>query len=308
MSDMVTPYANSLFEQPWWLDIVAPGQWHEVLVKDKQDHVVARMPYVSDGKRIFMPKLTQNLGIWMDHSIVHDYGKQKDAINALFAQLPECKSVTHTLSSDNQYILPFRWLGYSYEPTFSYRLPELHDLDGLYSRLNKTAKKNIKYARNKVTISDQLDMANLWSIQEKTYQAQKRKNPMDRDLLQRIITACEENGHGKYMEARDAEGNLHCCSYFVYDEKVCYYLISGSDPAFRSSGAQSLILWEGIQFAAKHSEIFDFEGSSVEGIENFFRQFGGVCTPLYTIRKTTFLDEVWLAAKPRIKRMIGYKI
>ena len=44
-----TPYANSVFEQPWWLDIVAPGQWHEVFVKDKQDHVVARMPYVSDG-------------------------------------------------------------------------------------------------------------------------------------------------------------------------------------------------------------------------------------------------------------------
>ena len=29
-----TPYANSLFEQPWWLDAVAPGQWEEALVTD----------------------------------------------------------------------------------------------------------------------------------------------------------------------------------------------------------------------------------------------------------------------------------
>ena len=28
-----TPYANSVFEQPWWLDIVAPGEWGEVTVK-----------------------------------------------------------------------------------------------------------------------------------------------------------------------------------------------------------------------------------------------------------------------------------
>lgn len=308
MGENVTPYANSLFEQPWWLDIVAPGQWHEVFVRDKQDNVVARMTYVSDGKRIFMPEMTQNLGIWMDESIKGNYGKQKEIINELMSQVPKHKSVDQCLSPNNDYILPFRWLGFSYAPLFSYRLTDLSDLDAIYCNLNKTAKKNIKYARNKVKIYDELHFDHLWSLLNKTYEVQNRKNPSNREIIHKIVMTCEENGHGKYFEARDEEGHIHSCAYFVYDEEVCYYLIGASDAAFRGSGAQSLILWEGIQFAARNSKVFDFEGSNVEGIENFFRQFGGVCTPLYTIQKTSFLDEVWLAAKPRIKRMIGYKI
>ena len=60
-----TPYANSVCEQPWWLDIVAPGKWHEAIVRDKDGRTIARMPYVTKGKRVLMPPFTQNIGIWM---------------------------------------------------------------------------------------------------------------------------------------------------------------------------------------------------------------------------------------------------
>ena len=40
-----TPYANSVFEQPWWLDIVAPGRWGEAVVMEGET-VAARLPYV----------------------------------------------------------------------------------------------------------------------------------------------------------------------------------------------------------------------------------------------------------------------
>ena len=59
-----TPYANSVFEQPWWLDIVAPGEWGEVTVKEG-DETVARLPYVLQKGRITLPPLTQTLGPWM---------------------------------------------------------------------------------------------------------------------------------------------------------------------------------------------------------------------------------------------------
>lgn len=304
----VTPYANSLFEQPWWLDVVAPGQWEEVVVHDKTGNVVARMPYVRQGKRIGMPELTQTLGIWIAPEVKNDYGAQKQAIFDIFKQLAKVRSVTQVLSPCNEYVLPVRWLGYQIEPRFTYRLSDLRDCDALYQAFNKTAKKNIKYARNKVTICDKTAPDTLWELLNKTFEAQKRKNPMSKELVMRIVQTCEETGHGKYFEARDAEGNVHSCAYFVYDEQVCYYLLGATDNQFRNSGAQSLILWEGIQFAAQHCAVFDFEGSMIEGIENFFRQFGGVCTPYYTVRKSTFVEEVLLVAKPWVKRLLGYKI
>lgn len=304
----VTPYANNLFEQPWWLDIVAPQQWKEITVCDKKGNITARMPYVCDGKRIVMPELTQTLGVWMAPEVKSDYGAQKKALHGIFGQLSDFKEVSVALSPDNDYVLPMRWLGYEMEPRFTYRLTDLHDCDSLYQSFNKTAKKNIKYARNKVTISDQASAETLWEMLNKTFEAQNRKNPMSRELVTRIVQTCEETGHGKYFEARDEDGNVHSCAYFVYDEQVCYYLLGASDNAFRSSGAQSLILWEGIQFAAAHSKVFDFEGSMVEGIENFFRQFGGVCTPYYVVSRRTILSQLLQMLKPHVKRLLGYKI
>ncbi len=303
-----TDYANNIFEQPWWLDIVAPGCWKEIIVKDDNDNVIARQALVFKGNRLYMPKLTQTLGIWLSEKAQIDYGSRKKAIQGIISQTKDFSSAAICLSPENDYILPYRWAGYELEPRFTYRLSDLSDTEALYSGFNKTARKNIKYASNKVNISYDLNKDELWDTLNKTFQGQSRKNPMDKELVFRIVEECEKNGNGKYICAKDPEGNVHSCAYFVYDDKVCYYLLGATDPEFRSSGAQSLILWEGIKFASGVSRVFDFEGSMIEGIENFFRQFGGNCCVYYEVRKQSLINEVLRIIKPKIKRMIGYKI
>lgn len=308
-----TPYANSVFEQPWWLDIVAPGQWGEVTVKEG-DEVVARLPYVLKRGGLVMPPLTQTLGPWMKPEYRQlqpgntQLSKQKELIAALLEQLPPHKRFHMTFDSANDYILPYRWLGYRYEPTFSYRLSDLSDPDALYANFNKTAKKNIKYARNKTVLTEEPTAEMLLRLLDKTFEAQGRKWPHDRALTRRLMEQSVENGNGKLIVAQDGDGNLHSGAFLLYDERVCYYLLGGSDSAFRSSGAQSLVLWEAIRFAASVSKAFDFEGSNVEGIEHFFRQFGGGCVINYAVIKQSLLADCMELAKPRVKRLIGYKI
>lgn len=118
-----TPYANSVFEQPWWLDIVAPGEWGEVTVKEV-DETVARLPYMLQSGRIVMPPLTQTLGPWIKPEYRQfqpgntQLSKQKELVSALLEQIPAHKSFHMTFDSANEYILPYRWLGYRYEPSF----------------------------------------------------------------------------------------------------------------------------------------------------------------------------------------------
>ena len=301
-------YANSLFEQPWWLDIVAPGNWNEIIIKDKTENPIGRLAYVDYGKKIAMPPLTQTLGIWIAPELQNDYGEQKKIINEIFSQFNKISNVQHILSPENSYVLPFKWLGYSIEPRFTYRISDLSDCDKLYANFHKIAKKNIKSAKNKVTLQYNVNIDTLWSMLNKTFEIQNRKNPMSRELVCNIVSACENSGHGKYIEAVDSSGNIHSCAYFVYDEQVCYYLFGASDPEYRNSGAQSLILWDGIQFASEHSKVFDFEGSMIEGIENFFRQFSANCTVYYEIQKISLIKKFSLLIKPYIKRMLGYKM
>ena len=302
-----TQYANNIFSQPWWLDIVAAGGWREVVVKDKKNNIIARQAVVGKGN-VYMPQLTQTLGIWMADDIKNDYGKSKRVILDILKQIGEVNAVQICLDVQNDYILPYRWAGYVMEPKFTYRIDDLSDLEVLYNNFNKTAKKNIKYARNKVSITYKLDIDELWTMLNKTFEVQKRKNPLDKNIVYSLVKECEKRNAGKYICAKDKDGNVHSCAYFVYDEKACFYLLGASDAKFRNSGAQSLVIWEGIQFAATVSKTFDFEGSMVEGIENFFRQFNGKCTPYYEVRKQSIIRELLLLLKPKIKRLIGYKI
>ena len=63
-----TPCAHALFQQPWWLDAVAPGAWDAAIVT-KDGEIVGRLPYVRMrrfGLTILgQPLLTQFLGPWI---------------------------------------------------------------------------------------------------------------------------------------------------------------------------------------------------------------------------------------------------
>lgn len=307
-----SPYTNSVFEQPWWLDLVASGKWGEVFAEEEGE-IVGRFVYVYDKKRIYMPQMTQTLGPWISPKYRQfqpgnkQLGRQKEIIYELVSQFPQYKSFNMVLDSANQYILPYRWLGFRYAPSFSYRIDDLSDMDALYARLHKTAKKNIKSARNKTEIIEEDSSENILNLLDKTFEAQGRRTPGDRIMREKLVKGALQKGRGKVIIARDAAGNLHSGAFLLFDKNVCYYLLGGSDSEYRSSGAQSLVIWEAINFATKVSRAFDFEGSNVESIEKFFRQFGGTAVTNYNIVRQPLISDCFELAKPNIKRLIGYK-
>ena len=250
--DITTKYANSIFEQPWYLDTVTNGKWTEIKVEEKGE-VVARWAVPCDNNKIAMPGETQTLGIWFAPDI--KASKQQKYIEELVKLLPKNSSFDIMLDPSNDYFLPFRWLGFKVSPRITYRFTDVSDIETVRAKYDKTVRKNIKSARNKVEIIEEDNVDNL----------------------------------------------------YAYDEKTCYYLIAGADPTYRASGAQTLVLDSGIEFASKHSKAFDFEGSMIEGIENFFRRFGADRVLYYQIEKKGFIGELKSLLKPRVKKLLGYK-
>ena len=159
-----------------------------------------------------------------------------------------------------------------------------------------------------MTVSSELDASLLFSVMEQTFARQNRSYPYPYELIERIVKKTSCCDHGRMFVARDEASRVHACSFLVYDDKSSYALLGGADPKYRNSGAKSLVWYNEILFAASNSAYFDFEGSNIESIENFVRQFGGERVVNYQVSKGSVLKEFAEVLKPRVKKLIGYKI
>jgi hypothetical protein len=311
---VTTPYANSVFEQPWWLDIVAAGKWNEAVVK-AEDKVIARLPYVISKGVITLPYYTQTLGIWMDESVRafkkgnDQYYQQKKIISILLEQLPTNKRIDFIFNCANDYILPFRWEGFNIEPTFSYRITELKSMEEIGGNFSKSIQRDINKAQRNFILDDSVDSVEEFiELQNMTYSRQKRRNPIDNNFTRNVIKKAIAFEHGKLLIARDKRGIAHAGSFVLYDKNVCYHLLSGQDTRFGNDCAMPFLLHNEIAFALKNSRIFDFEGSMVEEIEQVYRRYGGKQVINWHVSKQSFISDIILIMKPRIKKIIGYKI
>ena len=77
--------------------------------------------------------------------------------------------------------------------------------------------------------------------------------------------------------------------HIVKDQRCAYLIASGRAPD-SYSGAVALLIWHALQdFATEGIQIFDFEGSSLRGVEGFFRQFGGELRLGLVLRKENLI-------------------
>jgi len=304
---------NSIFEQPWWLDAVAPNRWKCATVEEN-GIIVARLPYIEKRSMGFsmvgMPECTQTLGPWTDvraTNRVKSLTRKKELYERLIDQLPKRKNVDLVMDSCADYFLPFRWKGFKVEPNISYRFPDLSDLDVIFKGIKDSRRTVIKNAAKSLIVTESDDVGLLIEMQKKTFSRQNRSLPITEDVIRRVDAACKEHNAKFMLVATDCEGHVHAASYFVYDSNVCYYIMSGADPEFRNSGAGSLLIWEGIKKSAELSNAFDFEGSNIMDIEKNFRTFGAPYVVNYRVSKLNLFMATFDYFKPRIKKLIGYK-
>lgn len=303
LSDSVNKYRTlcnqessiPLFSQAWWLDATAgEGAWDVALV-EKGEVILAAMPYVLRKRFGFtllgQPALTQTLGPWLQKSgakYSNRLGLEKDLLSELIRQLPDFASFHQNWHFSQTNWLPFFWQGFQQTTRYTYRLPDLSDLDAVWSGFRENIRSDIRKASNRFHIRVRTDLGvdDFLKINRLTFERQGVQFPYSPNFIRSLDLACEGNRARKVFIAEDELGQRHAGVYIVWDEQSAYYLMGGGDPKLRASGATSLCMWEAIQFAATKVKSFDFEGSMLEPVERFFRAFGAIQTPYFSISKT----------------------
>lgn len=284
----------SIFAQPWWLEAVAPGQW-EYLTVEKNGEIVALLPIVKKQGRfkrlsLTQPKLTQTLGVMLcplEGKYANQISRQIELTNALIEKLPEFSYFSQSFNYNFTNWLPFYWNGFQQTTFYTYVIEDLTNMEKIWSNLQKNIRTDIKKAKKKVEIRDDLGINRFLDINEMVFARQGIKLPYTREFVKRLDAACEKNNVKKIFFAVDSHDLIHAAIYIVWNDNSAYYIMGGSDPDLRNSGANSLVIWEAIQFASQVSKCFDFEGSMIKPVERFFRSFGGTQKPYLNIYKDT---------------------
>src|SRR5690349_7699907 len=173
------PQANSIFQQPFWLDAVAPASWAAVEVKTG-GQVKARLPYVISRSRLgmtilSMPRLTQTLGPWLapaEGKYAAQLARQKELMSALFAQLP-----AHDLFSQNFHHsitnwLPLHWQGFDQTTRYTYVIDGLDDMDRIWAGFEADARRDIRRAREHLAVRSETDIEHFLDLNDLTFKRQ----------------------------------------------------------------------------------------------------------------------------------------
>ena len=304
-----TSCANAIFQQPWWLDAVAPGRWDEATV-ERDGRVVARLPYVVRGRRrlrvLTMPPLTQTLGPWVERSDAKParaLSEEHQLLAALESALPTAHAFVQHFSPTMLNALPFHWAGYRLELQYTYRLEGLGSEEALWDGLRGSLRREIRKARRRVEVRDDLPLDRFHAIWAKTFARQGLPAPVSLAELERLDAACAARGARAMLSGRDDAGRVHAVSYVVWDEHAAFYLIGGGDPELRTSGASSLLMWESIMRAREITDVFDFEGSMLRPVERFFRGFGSRQTPYLRVSRARAHARAALALRAALLQL-----
>lgn len=299
----VTPYANSIFQQPWWLDAAAPGRWAEAVVEGDGD-VLARLPYVMRGRAgarvLTQPPLTATLGPWTAKpqrgSAARAASAEQELLTELETRLPHAQAFRQSFSPQVLGALPFYWAGYRLEMRYTYRIVGPVSEEALWDGLSGNVRGHIRKARKHVEIREDLGLDVFHEVWAGTFRRQGLGDP-DFGRLERIEAACAGRDARTILFAQDDVGRVHAVAYVVWDRHGAYFLISGGDPELRKSGAQSLLLWEAMVRSLALTDVFDFEGSMLKPVERFFRDFGASQTPYLHVSRTSAPMQAALALR-----------
>lgn len=283
-----------VFSSPWWLDAVCGKDgWDVILVKDKNDSIIASFPYVMNRGRIYssitMPPLTQKLGPY----IVYDPNKisemkkisfEHEIYFSIIEQLPKNDFLSINFDQKYKNWLPFYWAGYNQSSRYSYRISNIKDHDFVFGGYARYKKQKIQKAKN-LTLKYDLDFNKFYDYFEETIKERGEKVSYSRELFVNLCKAVYEHNQGRVFYCEDEDGNIHAENLTIWDKEAAYYLVAMRKSEYKTSGGTEFLVDETIKYVSQFVDIFDFEGSMIKGVEESYRYYGANQTEYYNISK-----------------------
>ena len=281
-----------LFVQPKWLDAVCDN-W-DVAIYKQDNKIVAFLPYTYYKKTSLTvshnPPLTPYLGIWIDHpkgiKEATKLGNEKEIFQNLLQQLPKFDNFNYNFNPEFTNWYPLYLDNFEQTTRYTYCINQPFSIDAIFNGFKSKLKAHINKAVTELTIDTSSNINDLVQIKKIAHSENSNIPVFKTELYKSVFKLCKKENLGTQLIAKNKDDKIIASVLLVWDSQFCYLLHGASLPEHKSSNAMSLLIWEAIQLAHKKQLSFNFEGSMLESVEQFFRFFNATQTPYFNIRKT----------------------
>lgn len=266
-------------------------EWEALVWGDYE--AVMPLPYRKKWgiKYYYTPSFIQQLGIF---------------INAE-AALPEFKDISKSLANIQFADINFNYLNQTLLNNVSGKKEKINQVlflgagyEKIAAHYSKDLNRNLKQAKSYGLI---VQNSNNIELAINTYQSlyasrMPQVKSVDYANFTNLCKLLAQEKKCFVKEVYDTDKQLMACGIFLFDGKRIYNIASSTLPAGRQKSANHFLLDTLIKANADQQIIFDFEGSDLAGVQQFYQQFGAVYQN-YSICRINQLPSVIRWLKPR---------
>ena len=288
-----------LFLKPWYLDACFKDEWEPVLVYKKTQLIGASAIPKSHNRKFF--RVAKNkvlfpyLAVWT-HSIpnqtYHSLGSREHEVLGVLASHLDSNfdRVNFRLYHDLSNWLPFYWKGFTESSVYTYIVKSSAEKDDFRKAYSASTRQTIKKGLQQgIYVEHSKELSILKEQVLMTFEKKGVSFQADFDYVYRVVNESFKNNSADLLLGKSAEGVVHCAVLIIKDDKMSYYMLGGSNPEMRSSGAVSVVMDYAIESSLKEGLHFNFEGSMLEGVSEFFRSFGATRHTCHKVVKNNSL-------------------
>lgn len=264
-----------VFYQPWYLDIFEID-WDVQLLAAGEDKWV--FPYFIEN--IGGLKLSRPPHFTPYYGPVPASGNcDKKFSGELIAGLNDLSKKFSSISFAPFYDLDFSGIGdrgFDARQKITHILDLGESVDALRASLDSKTRRNIRKAEEELLLkTDDIDMDLYCQWLKRTVERRGDELKISDKKIKRYISAILDNRSGIATSVYNRSMERLAMNLTVYDRTSAYNILLVNNPEIKSNIASSALLWHAILEAkALGCELFDFEGSSMPGVADFFRRFG----------------------------------
>lgn len=308
---------GTLFSTSAWKQIIESGTGFKLrfIGVFRNDNLVGGVSFM-EKKQLgclcaLQPLCTPYLGIILPERITtkisdaisREHASIKHICRFLEKHYAQTDLVNEPAFLDARPLLRRKWI---VKPRFTYRLA-INDPDKNWKEFDGSLRRAIKKAeKSNLEIKETItgDAEGIHSLVDDTLSRKGGKNPVPENLT-RMIATNEELTHGRtILEARSSEGKLISALVTVSDWRRAYYSIATTDPAYLSTGVNSLLVWRMINILSEKGVTeLDFQGANIQSIARYKEHFNPQIVSHFRIQKWT--NPVFEKAKKAGRRILG---